>query len=58
MYILSSLFVPGDGGGGGSPTYGLYRYVPQNRVWFLRFSGIFFDLFVSVSLVWSLDRVA
>ena len=49
-------------GGGGTSTYGLYRYVPRNRVWFLRFSvlkqGIFFDPFVSVSLVWSLDRVA
>ena len=25
-------------GGGGIPTYGLYRYVPRNRVWFLLFS--------------------
>ena len=25
-------------GGGGTPIYGLYRYVPQNRVWFLIFS--------------------
>ena len=25
-------------GGGGTPLYGLYRYVPRNRVWFLRFS--------------------
>ena len=25
-------------GGGGTPIYGLYRYVPQNRVWVLRFS--------------------
>ena len=24
--------------GGGTPIYGLYRYVPWNRVWFLRFS--------------------
>ena len=23
------------GGGGGTPIYGLYRYVPRNRVWFL-----------------------
>ena len=23
---------------GGTPTYGLYRYVPRNSVWFLRFS--------------------
>ena len=22
-------------GGGGTPLYGLYRYVPRNRVWFL-----------------------
>ena len=21
--------------GGGTPLYGLYRYVPRNRVWFL-----------------------
>ena len=25
---------PGEGGGG-TPLYGLYRYVPRNRVWFL-----------------------
>ena len=40
-------------GGGGNPIYGLYGYVPRNRVWFLRFSvlkqGMFFDPFVSVS---------
>ena len=24
--------------GGGTPIYGLYRYVLRNRVWFLRFS--------------------
>ena len=23
------------GGGGGTPIYGLYGYVPLNRVWFL-----------------------
>ena len=23
--------------GGGTPIYGLYRYVPPDRVWFLRF---------------------
>ena len=23
------------GGGGGTPLYGLYRYVPRDRVWFL-----------------------
>ena len=27
-----------NGPGGGTPIYGLYRYVPRNRVWFLRFS--------------------
>ena len=47
---------------GGTPIYGLSRYVPRNRVWFLRFSvlewDIFFDPFVTVFLVWSLDRVA
>ena len=26
------------GGGGGTSIYRLYRYVPRNRVWFLRFS--------------------
>ena len=26
-----------QGGGGGTPIYGQYRYVPRNRVWFLRF---------------------
>ena len=25
----------GFGPGGGTPLYGLYRYVPRNRVWFL-----------------------
>ena len=29
------LYPPGGGGGGGTPLYGLYRYVPRNRVWFL-----------------------
>ena len=46
----------------GTPIYELYRYVPRNRVWFLRFSvlkqGVFFDPFVTVSLVCSLDRLA
>ena len=26
------------GGGGGTPIYGIYRYVPRERVCFLRFS--------------------
>ena len=28
----------GGGGGGGTPISGLYRYVPRDRVCFLRFS--------------------
>ena len=28
------------GGGGGTPIYGLHRYVPWDRVWFLRFTII------------------
>ena len=48
-------------GGLGTPIYGLYRYVPRNRVWCLSFSvlkwGIFFNPFVTVFLVWSLDTV-
>ena len=27
-------------GGGGTPIYGLYRYVPRDRVCFLRFSDL------------------
>ena len=34
-YEIESLI---NGPGGGTPIYGLYRYVPRNRVWFLRFS--------------------
>ena len=30
--------ISSDTRGGGTPIYGLYRYVPRNRVWFLRFS--------------------
>jgi len=30
-------FEPRPGPGGGTPIYGLYRYVPRDRVWFLRF---------------------
>ena len=44
-------------GGGGTLIYGLYKYVPRNRVWFLRFSVlkkcILFDLFVSILIVLS-----
>ena len=32
------MYIPGGGGGGGTPIYGLYRYVPRDRVCFLRFS--------------------
>ena len=28
----------GGGGGRGTPIYGLYKYVPRDRVWVLRFS--------------------
>ena len=53
QYYCSSMEHMVVAGGGGNPMYGLYRYVPRNRVWFLRFSvlkqGMFFDLFVSVS---------
>ena len=49
-------------GWGGTPIYGLYRYLPRNRVWFLRFSvlksGIFFYPSVTVFLLWSSDGVA
>ena len=34
---LVSLFMA-RGGGGGTPIYGLYRYVPRDRVCFFRFS--------------------
>ena len=30
--IMGYVSIPG---GGGTPLYGLYRYVPRNRVWFL-----------------------
>ena len=60
--VFSARSGGGGGGRGGTPIYGLYRYVPRNRVWFLRFSvlklGIFFDPFVAVFSVWSFDRVA
>ena len=59
---LIRVHVPGwGGGGGGTPIYGLYRYVPRDRVWFLRFSvlkwGIIFAPFGIVFPVLSLDRV-
>ena len=33
-YSFVALLFPG----GDTPIYGLYRYVPRDRVWFLRFS--------------------
>ena len=36
--VCSVLLWRAPGGGGGTPIYGLYRYVPRDRVWFLRFS--------------------
>ena len=36
--ISSSVFPGPEPGGGGTPIYGLYRYVPRNRVWLFRFS--------------------
>ena len=44
--IVANLYVIG-GGGGGTPLYKVYRYVPPQRLWFLsRFglkTGIDFD---------------
>ena len=34
-FIARSNTTSYPGGGGGTPLYGLYRYVPRNRVWFL-----------------------
>ena len=48
---------PGGGGGGVTPIYGLYRYVPRDRVWFLRSSVLIFAPFGIVFPVLSLDRV-
>ena len=35
LFVLCFFSVIPRGGGGGTPLYGLYRYVPRNRVWFL-----------------------
>ena len=47
---------------GGTTIYGLYRYMPHNRVRFFRFlvlkEGIVVDNIVTVFLVWFLDRLA
>ena len=42
MMSLEVYFSSGGGGGGGTPLYKLYRYVPSQRVWFLKM-GIDFD---------------
>ena len=50
FFIYLFLSWGGGGGGelGGTPIYGLYRYVPWDRVWFFRISvfkgGIIFKL--------------
>ena len=36
--LFEFYFSSSGGGGGGASIYGLYRYVPRDRVWFLRFS--------------------
>ena len=33
--FASARMLGSRGGGGGTLLYGLYRYVPRNRVWFL-----------------------
>ena len=38
--FVSDLFLPGPGGGGGTTLYKLYRYVPPQRVGFLRRFGL------------------
>ena len=37
IHSVAEGFKPG--GGGGTPIYRLYRYVPQNRVWFFEVLG-------------------
>ena len=49
------------GGGGDTPIYGLYRYVPPKRGWFLRFPilnliGYHFSPFGNEFLVYSFNR--
>ena len=60
---VASVVASSSGGGGeGIPIYGLDRYVPPDRVWFLRVSilqyGIIFAHFGIVFPVCSLDRVS
>ena len=38
FFFVASRLIAEVNPGGGTPIYGLYRYVPRNRVWFLRFS--------------------
>ena len=35
IVVFSIAKMSGGHPGGGTPLYGLYRYVPRNRVWFL-----------------------
>jgi len=37
LVVVCGVGAGGAGGGwwGGTPLYGLYRYVPRDRVWFL-----------------------
>jgi len=50
-----SVFVGAPGGGGGTPLYGLYRYVRPQRVWFFsRFGhklGIDFSHFAAILVI-------
>ena len=43
--------------GGVTPIYGLYRYVPRDRVWFFNKYGVIFAPFGIVFPVLSSDRV-
>ena len=36
-------------GGGGAPLYKLYRYVPPQRVWFLRRLGLITEMYGRIS---------
>ena len=62
LRVASVVASSSGGGGGGIPIYGLDRYVPPDRVWFLRVSilqyGIIFAHFGIVFPVCSLDRVS
>ena len=38
--LFSNCFPPNTPGGGGTPLYQVYRYVPPQRVWFLSRFGL------------------